>query len=954
MALSLSSLVEPEAAMLKLISSLLVSLFLVSTPLKAEENGQQVFAIEDFSGGLATKPSPFNLPSKYATVAENVRFDSKYRSISRRGGLNVYGTADTTEPITGMFRHYKKDGTKVLVVTHGDELEKGTDSTGAFTSILNLSAGDHRWQFVTWHDIIIGSDGYNQPIKYDGTSTSATYVGSLLAIDAGSGSGPATGNYTYKVACYSTTYTVLLNTPSNTISANGNDVNLSMIPVCPDTLLNGETTTGRKIYRTESGGSTYKLLSNGTIANNTAVTLVDSDADAALGAAMPAGDATWQPPKARFLLVQNNRLFTANDPTNNPSRVWYSEDGHHDIFINDSYLDIRQDDGDTITFMRSVLGILTIGKNNSIQKIYIDGSDPSLDWRISDPISSVGCQAPYSVTESPLGIIYLATDGIYRFTGQFSELLSESVTPEIFDISPTNLENTSGIYHDNIYYLSYNSERAGEANNNRVLILDVLGKAYSIDLLSINTFTAFNSGNDWGILYAGSSTNGKIYAYSDEVNEVVHKRHSDFAGLWDDMRYIPESMGGDPESPVLEIAWTETIDELSGTINNLWGIVDRPDTLGHYTSQPVTIGANLLDKIYWNEDLNSAGADVTFQVRTSPTGEANLLLNDDFEFWDNWPTSSPLVEQPNDWTFTQDGTGGSADQSTTQVKRGTYSTKITKSNSGQSYISINIPNATNYRNKTLVFNGWVKSANTVASKVRLQITDGSTTSTVNYANGGSWEELETTIAVSGTATTITAKCVVETGADAVAYFDRVMVLEASTAENDWSAWSSEFSNSAGSDISAVTPNTYLQYLINLETDDIDYSPNIIRVGQYNVRITYTKEGTVQSTSIPIDYVTGWLDLGHPSRPKIIRSIEIYHTGDEGSYTVTLSNFQGDEETWSVDLTQHPEKYEEGTTNGAFRGQLFNIEITSDDDTPLTIDKIILHYDVEPYVMGTNE
>ena len=918
----------------------------------SEESKGAVYVMDDFSGGLISKSSPYGLPSRNATIAENVRFNTRYHSISKRSNLNTYGTADVIEPITGAFRHYKKDGTKVLLVTHGDELEKGDDATGTFTNILNLTTGDRRWQWVTWHDIAIGTDGYNQPIKYDGTSSSATYLGSLLATLDVSGSGPASGNYSYKVACYSTTYTILLNVASNQITANGNDVLLSMIPICTDTTLNGELTVGRKIYRTESGGSTYKLLSNGTIADNTTTTLTDSDADAALGGSMPSGDATWQVPKGRFILVQNNRLFLANDPSNHPSRLYYSEDGRHDVFINDSYKDIRQNDGDTITFVRSVLGTLTIGKNNSIQKLYINGADPVESWEVSDPLSTVGCQAPYSVTNSPLGIIYLAIDGIYRFTGQYSELLSESVTREIEDISSTNLENVWGIYHNNMYHMAYNSETVGGATNNRVLVLDVLAKAYSIDTLSINVFTAFNSGNDWGTLYAGSSENGKVYAYSSEVNEILHKTSSDFSGQWDDMRFIPESQGGDESSPTLEIARTETIDELSGTVNSLVGIIDRQDTVGYYTSQPIGMVANALDKVYWNESIPATGGDVEFRVRTSSTGESNLLYNDDFEFWDNWVTGTPATEQPNDWSYTQDGTGGSVDQSTTEVKRGTYSSKITKSNSGQSKLSFSIPNASNYQNKTLAFSAWVKSANSVASKVRVQITDGTTTTTTNYANGGGWEELEGTIAVSGSATSITFRCVVETGADAVAYFDRVMVRQASSVSNDWSAWSSAVTDSSGSDISGTPASNYVQYLIRMETSDITYSPNIIRVGQYNVRLTYTKEGTPQSDNIPFHYKTGYLDLGRPLNPKIIRSIKAYHEGSEGgTYTITITSYEGDSDTWTVDMSTDTTSYAEKTTNGALRGTLFTVDITNSGTAPFKFDKLVIEYDIEPYVAG---
>lgn len=929
--------------------SIFLALFLSASAAYCQDT--QVFEISSFDGGLASKLSAYGMNSNQAQISENTRYNNKVRSLSRRTNLNTYGSADATEPILGMFRHYMKNGTKVLLVNHGDEIEKGNDSTGAFTNILTVTTGDRRWQWVTWHDIAIGTDGYNQPVKYDGSSASATYLGSLLATDAGSGSGPATGAYSYKVACYSTTYTVLLNTPSNTITANGNDVSLSMIPICNDVTLNSEATTGRKIYRTESNGSTYKLLSNGTIANNTATTLTDSDADAALGAAMPAGDATWTPPKGRFLIVQNNRLFIADTPSTAPSRLYYSSDGSHDIFdtSNESgYFDIRQNDGDSITFIKGNLGLLTVGKNNTIQKVYIDGADPDADWSISDPFSYVGCQAPYSVSNSPLGIIYLGKGGLYLFNGLNSTLMSESVTPVFDDIAPSNVENSWGIYHDNFYYLSYASQTVGGSANNRVLVLDMLAKAYSIDTISINAFTAFNSGNDWGVLYSGSSTNGNVYAHSNETHEILHSTHSDFAGLWDDMRYIPTAMGGDANSPVLEIARTETIDEASGTINNAVGIIDRQDVEGHYVSQPISVSANAFDKLYWNETIPAAGGEITFKLRTSPTGESNLLLNDDFEFWDNWVTGSPLTEQPNDWTFAQDGTGGSLDEETTgaNVKRGSSSLKITKSNSGQSYAYLTF-SAVPYRSKTLVFNGWAKSANSVASKVRLQIADGFTTSTVNYANGGSYEELQTTIAVNASATTITVKCVVETGADAVAYFDRVMVREATTALNDWSAWSSAVTTSSGSDISGVTANTYLQYLITMTTSNIAYTPNLIRSGLFNVKLTFSREGTAQSTDIPLHWESGKLNFG-TSNPKLIRAVEAFHSGSEESYTITVTNELGETDTWTVDLTQYPTHYKEYATNGAFRGKNFTIDVTNSTGTAaFSLDKLNIYFETQP-------
>ncbi len=932
---------------------LLLTAILIAAPLAYADDVQTfTYELSDFSGGLDEQTSEFGLPPNKATIAENLRLGETFKSIERRTNLRLYGTADATEPITGLFRHYLKNGDKVLLAFHGDEMEKGSDSGGTFSTILNLTTGDHKWSCVTWHDIAICSDGYNQPVKYNGTSTSATYLGSLLATDAGSGSGPVSGAYSYKVSCYSTTYEVILNQASNTITANGNDVSLSMIPICNDTTLNGESTTGRKIYRTESGGSTYKLLSNGTIANNTATTLTDSDIDGALGASYPSGDATWSAPKGRFLLVQNNRLFFANDPSSNPSRLWYGSDGSHDIFdtSNESgYFDIRQDDGDTITFIRGNLGILTIGKNNTIQKLYIDGADPDANWSIGDPFWGVpGCQAPYSVSNTPIGIFYLGKHGVYRFNGQSSELISESVTPVIEDISPTNLENTYGFYHDDgTYYLAYTSASSGESINNRVLVLDTLAKAYSIDLLNINIFTAFNSGNDWGILYAGASDSGKVYAYSDDVNEVIHKRHSDFTGLFDDIRYIPTSVGGDTESPVLEISRTETIDELEGTINQQQGTIDRQDFIGHYVSQPLQINASVFDKIYWNE-VSPDGNSVTFQIRTSTVGDRNLLHNDSFEWWDNGPYQPTPVEEPNDWDFSQGGSGGAATASTTETHANTYSAKLTKPNTGNTVIQRDI-SAVPYRNLTMAFDGWIKSANSAHQKVYYEVNDGATVRRYHYDNGGGWQQAATTITISATANTISTKCVIGSEADAVAYFDEVMLVQGSSATNDWSDWSSTYTNSAGSDISGVTAGTFIEYLINLTTDDRTETPTILKQSGYNVRLTYGREGTAASADIPLHWASGWLDFGKASNPKSLRSLEFYHESTDGEITVTVTDFEGDSDTFVIDLGMNPTNYRANFTNGALNGRLFKIDIQSSGTEPLRIDKIIIHGDVLPYV-----
>lgn len=749
----------------------------------------QIYVYDDFSGGLNLKLSEFSLPKRQATVSENIRFGTKLNSITKRDEILSYGTADASEAITGMSRLYLRDGTKKLVVTHGDEIEVGDDDTGTFTTILALTSGGYKWQFLTWHDILIGTDGYNQPIKWDGSSASATYLGSCLATDAGSGAGP-NGVYTYKISYYTSSYEVLLDTPSNTITVVDNDIDLTMIPIAPDTY-GGENVTGRKIYRTGAGDSAYKLLSNGTIADNSTVILTDSDADGARGGDYPAGTETKKPPKCKFILVHNNRLFLANDPSNGPSRIYYSKDASPDIFANTTdYFNIRLNDGDGITFIKNLLGLLTIGKNNTIQKLYTTGSDPSADWEISDPFSFTGCQAPYSVANSPLGIIYLSFDGIYKFNGQYSTLISDAVSPVINDIAETNYLDCWGEFHKNIYYLAYTSEKTGASENDRVLLLDVLSNAYSIDPIARSVFCTFDSGTDYGVLYSGSSTDGKVYAHSETVHEVIHKEHSDFTGTWDDMRYIPTKWGGDANSPVLEIAWSKTIDELTGTIDNLSGIVDRPDTDGTYISQILDINALAFTKIYWNERIPASGGDVTLAIRSA--------------------------------------------------------------------------------------------------------------------------------AVSGDVTS--------------------------------AAWSSEFSDPTGSDISGETANRYVQYRISADTTLIASTPTLVKADNYVIKLTYDTEGSSSESTITLNWEGGWSDYEAPGQIKVLKKLYVYYdSAKTGTLNIVFENLEGETDSFAIDLIANPDKYVEYFTTGAFIGEFFKLKINESSLNDITINRIIVIYSTEPLV-----
>ena len=616
------------------IASITLLFIFVNNSYAQESQKNLIYSWGPFDKGLDSKSAPIGLSKGFGTICQNVDLGAEHGSITKRDEIFSYGTMSATEETTSIYRLYLKDGTtKVLIGTHDDEIEVGADSTGVFTSKLTVATADYRWKWVTWHNLAIGCDGYNKPVKTDGTNF--TYLGSLFCKLDTSGTGPAAdGTRSYKVSFYTTSYEVIFNVISNTVTADGNDILLSMIPIGPDTYL-GEDVTGRKIYRNKGAAqTTWYLLSNGTIANNTATTLTDSDTDAELSATeYPSGDATWTPPKGKFVVVHKNRLWFANDPTTatdtGPSTANYSKDGSHDLFAHTTdYLNVRKNDGDEITGIFNLLGILTISKTNTWQKIYTDGDDPAADWEISDPFSFVGCVAPYSATNTPLGIFYLTWGGLYNFNGQHSKLLSDAITPTIDDISISNFKNASGEYNENIFYLAYASKESSK--NDRLLKYNLLTNAITIDLLDINCFTVLRGQDDWGDLYAGSSTDGEVYTYTKgSTLTVSHSTFKDFTGTWDDMGYFQVIEGGDPQGAVLDLRENANLDDIPGTIDAGTGDVDRPDTGGTYASIVMHMpGITAYNTLEWHETIPS-GNDVYFQYKGGTTEAACIAASFD-------------------------------------------------------------------------------------------------------------------------------------------------------------------------------------------------------------------------------------------------------------------------------------------------------------------------------------
>lgn len=628
--------------MLKIIKKLFIVAFIaLALPVFAEE--EAIFSFDDFSGGLNSHTSPYNVKDRQGVTCQNMRVNDQYGSLSKRDPV-VLLLDGGTAAIDGMHRFYKSDLTEKTVFATGGGLYY--DASGTATALETGFTTGEAWQFATYMDKVIGWNGTDLPVKWDGKTTvtadtdGSRTAGSLCTQLGAPFAELNTGTdltaakwYQYKITFIGSSVSYYTTARSNPIltGANVRNIYLTDVPLGP------AGTTARYIYRTAGAANKTAVLADttykycGVISDNSTKVFADSMSDATL-----AGQAAWSssglynatPPAAKLGTVHRDRLFMART-ANEPSYLFWSDDFNPDFFDpSEGYEPIREDDGGKISFIKEFRGTLTVGKETAIQNFYTDSADPAA-WHSSTPFSFVGCVSPYSAAVTTMGIAYLSGSGIWRYTGQSSIKMSDAVTRDIQDISPVDADNAVGFYFDDNYYLAYTSISGGRGYNDMVLIYNFTRDSYVKDFKNVNCFMEFNAGSDFNSLYTGSSdTTGYIYAQEYSPNILTLRYKADFdAGTYDDVRVK------DTDPLTLELGWDCTVDgwlaELQtkdasiSSIDTIGtylpnAIIDRPDTNGTWTSPVYQVDASSLTKLYWREDLGAVG-DITWQVRLAAT-----------------------------------------------------------------------------------------------------------------------------------------------------------------------------------------------------------------------------------------------------------------------------------------------------------------------------------------------
>jgi hypothetical protein len=123
---------------------------------------------------MNNKVENLDLKDKWVEIAQNCRFEPVVGAVDKRDPVTYLNTtALGTLPVVGLYRYYTSTGIAAWVAVEGTKASYVTDA-GVATSIRTGLTTGKRTSFVTYRDLLIASNGYDNPWVWDGATTAVT------------------------------------------------------------------------------------------------------------------------------------------------------------------------------------------------------------------------------------------------------------------------------------------------------------------------------------------------------------------------------------------------------------------------------------------------------------------------------------------------------------------------------------------------------------------------------------------------------------------------------------------------------------------------------------------------------------------------------------------------------------------------------------------------------------
>lgn len=211
----------------------------------------------------------------------------------------------------------------------------------------------------------------------------------------------------------------------------------------------------------------------------------------------------------RYLEVFNNQLFMAGFSTM-PSTFWWSEIGEPEGVQPDFSDEVRSNDGDRITGLKSYLGSLVITKQRSFH--LLSGTDPS-NFILQELSDQYGCLSHRALVPWNNNLWFLDSKGIMEYNGANIRCVSTKIEPVFNNMNvQAAMDNACGVHVKQWNELWFAIPARGATINNTIIVYDYVADSWThYDGLQAQCLFMAYAGFSTRRPFLGNYTGGLVY-----------------------------------------------------------------------------------------------------------------------------------------------------------------------------------------------------------------------------------------------------------------------------------------------------------------------------------------------------------------------------------------------------------------------------------------------------------
>jgi hypothetical protein len=482
----------------------------------------------NFNGGLNTAGGNLSLQDNESSGLLNVDFNFLGSVLQRNGYTCLNTSALSGSPQSDGLWWYEstQSGTPtfLFIAIAGGAIYYMSGFSGTWTSITgsNTITAGNICCFENFFNILYVTNGVDAPFQVSGTNNS-TIIQALQQ-----------NSYTFQVSGVVTSPTSGATYTNNSITYTVKGTNLVV----------GAFGLAGTITVTGSGAP---LLSG---------TLNKASGTGDTNITYTAYGANTNITTAKYVEQFNNYLFLANVTAAGvyyPTRIYWSNLQDTTTWLQSSFLEISENDGQQITGMKVLGQSLIIFKTRSIYIVTFtgDADAPFILQGGGKANSDVGCVSHFSIQEVQNGLVFLSPDGLYYFDGLNSSKMSDRINPTMLGLNQNDLINARSCVQriKHRYMLAIPS--SSSSTNDTIITWDWYLNAFSIHqgMAPSTMCTTYTNGftekiwfGDYaGFYYQMDTTSIDDYPLNVQtaVNSYYYTNWKDFGDLIDEM-VIPQ------------------------------------------------------------------------------------------------------------------------------------------------------------------------------------------------------------------------------------------------------------------------------------------------------------------------------------------------------------------------------------------------------------------------------